>query len=451
MPVYADSSMTWSRKTPVTTTLPTIVGSPGVITTLSPDITTSVMLIVTALSGAPHLIANVTNLIQNIATEEPAEVTSVLSELASLLNFTASAAGSSDLPTLPTIFNGTESYIYDASDNISTQISDTGVIPNKTLFSIDLNGTGDNFTDGYMEGFLFDNVTFMDEQINTSLSINFTEIIDSLFNSTDGHMNNISSYYTYDSGTTSKVTVSNTNSTAFEVSETDLETNSSNLSLEQYLDNTSSNYTDNFVSTGSNPPLNFVSVTNSTIDEDSKSHGLTSVMEREELTSLVITTLETLLAQSKDFASTSQYIEHISQMIQTTTAALADSTQCHSSQCNVLPTDGTASSWEPSFTPDAISEKHSTAITTEAISTPAESHGMCKIKVTVYLYNERMNSEQGTFRVNLTVYSIVFFDNLIVAQLATKFPIPYGIQSLILMFTKTCYRSHSFIIDCCRG
>jgi len=28
---------------------------------------------------------------------------------------------------------------------------------------------------------------------------------------------------------------------------------------------------------------------------------------------------------------------------------------------------------------------------------------MCKIKVTVYLYNEKMNSEQGTFRVNLTL------------------------------------------------
>jgi hypothetical protein len=339
------------------------------------------MFLVTALSGAPHLIANVTNLIQNIATEEPAEVTSVLSELASLLNFTASAAGSSDLPMSPTIFNGTESYIYDTSDNISTQISDTGVIPNKTLFSIDLNVTGDNFTDGYMEGSLFDNLTFMDEQINTSLPINFTEIMDGLFNSTDGHLDNISSYYTDDSGTTSNVTVFNMNSAAFEVSETDLEYNSSNLSLDQYLDNTSSNFTDSFVSTESIPPLNFVSVTNSTIDEDGKSHGLTSVMGSEELTSLVITTLETLLAQSKDFMSTSQYIEHISQMIQTTTAAVEDSTKFYSSRCNALPTDDTASSWEPSFAPDAISGKHSTAVTTEMTSPLAETHGMCTIKV----------------------------------------------------------------------
>jgi hypothetical protein len=74
-------------------------------------------------------------------------------------------------------------------------------------------------------------------------------------------------------------------------------------------------------------------------------------------------------------------------MIQTTTAAAEDSTKCYSSQCNALPTDGTASSWEPSFAPDAISEKHSTAITTEMTSPLAELHGMCKIKVTVCSYS----------------------------------------------------------------
>jgi hypothetical protein len=63
-------------------------------------------------------------------------------------------------------------------------------------------------------------------------------------------------------------------------------------------------------------------------------------------------------------------------MIQKTTAAVADSTKCYSSQCNTLPTDGTASSWEPSFAPDAINEKHSAAFTTETSSTLAESHGM---------------------------------------------------------------------------
>ena len=370
------------------------------------------MLIVTALSGAPHLLANVTSLIQNIATEEPTEVTSVLSELASLLNFTASATGSSGLPTLSTVFNGTEFHIPDASDNISSQISDMGVIPNETMFSTDWNDTGENFTNAYMEDFLYDNLTFIDEETNVSLSINFTEIEDGLFNSPDGHSDIISSYYTDDPGTTSNVSVLNMKSTAFEVSETDLESNSRNLSLEQYLVNTSSNFTDNFVSTESIPPLNFVSVANTTVDEDIKRQHLTSVMESEELTSVVITTLETLLAQSKDVASTRQYIEHISQMIQKTTAAISDSTKCHSSQCNTLPTDGTASSWEPSFAPDATSEKHYTAFTTETTSTLAESHGMCKIKVTVYLYNERMNSEQGTFRVNLTLYSIVLLYNL---------------------------------------
>jgi hypothetical protein len=174
-------------------------------------------------------------------------------------------------------------------------------------------------------------------------------------------------------------------------------------------------------------------------------------MEREELTSAVITTLETLLAQSKDAVSTSQFIEHVSQMIQKTTAAVADSTKCYSSQCDTLPTDGTASSWETSFAPDSISEKHSTTITTEMTPTLAESHGMCKIKVAAYSYNKSMNSEQGTFRLNLTLYNIVLLDNLIVARLATRFPIPYGIQNLILMFTKACYRSHSFVTDCRRG
>jgi len=360
------------------------------------------MLIVTALSGAPHLIANVTRLIQNIATEEPAEVTSVLSELASVLNFTVSATGSSGLPTLSTDFSGTEFYNPDTSDNSSSQISDTSVIPNGTMFTTDYNDTSDDFTNAYTEA-MYDNVTLIDEEINTSLSIHFTEREDSLFNSTDGHLDISSSFYTDGSGTPSNVTVLNMNNTAFEVSETDLESSSRYLSLEEYLDNTSSSFTDNFISTESIPPLNFVSVANSTFDEDINSHGLTSVMEREELTSVVITTLETLLAQSKDVMSTSQYIEHVSQLIQETTAAVADSTKCYSSQCNTLPTDGTASSWEPSFAPDAISEKHSSAITTEMTSTLAESHGMCKIKVTVYLYNEKMNSEQGTFRVNLTL------------------------------------------------
>jgi hypothetical protein len=267
-----------------------------------------------------------------------------------------------------------------------------------------------------MEDFFNDNLTFIEDQINTSLSINVTGIEDGLFNSTGGHLDIIRSYYTDDSGATSNVTILNMNSTAFEVSETDLDSNSRDLSLEQYSDNTSSDFTDTFVSNESIPPLNFVTVPNSTFEEDSKSHGLTSVMESEELTSVVITTLESLLAQSKDFVSTSQYIEQISQMIQKTTAtAVADSTKCYSTQCNTLPTDGTAGSWEPSFAPDAVSETHSTAITTETTSTLAESHGMCKIKVTVYSYNERMNSEQGTFGVNLTVYSIVLLHKLIVA------------------------------------
>ena len=329
------------------------------------------MLIATTLSAAPHLIANVTSLIQSIATEESAEMTSVTSELASLFNFTASASGASGLPTLSTIFNATELYIHDKTDNTSSQISDTGVMANKPTFSIDLNDTGDYFTNAYMEDSLSDNLTSIDEQINTSLPINFTETEDGLFNSTDGYLDIINSYYTDDSDMTSNVTVLNMKSTAFEVSEADLDSNSRLLSLEQYLDNTSSNFTDNFVSTESIPPLNNVSVANSTFDEDSKSHGLTSVMEREELSSVVITTLETILAQSKDFVSTSQYIEHISQTIQKTTTD------------NTLPTDDTASSWEPSSVPDAICEKHSTAVTTETSSTLEESHGMCKMKVTV--------------------------------------------------------------------
>jgi hypothetical protein len=366
------------------------------------------MLIVTALSGAPHLIANVTSTIQNIATEEPAEVTSVLSELASLLNFTASAAASSGLPTLSTIFSGAEFYIPDTSDNSSSQTSDTPVIPNKTMFSIDWNDTGDNFTNSYTEDFLYDNLTFIDEQINTSLSINLTEIEDSLFNSTDGHLDIISSYYTDDSSTTYNATVLSMKSTAFEVSETDLDSNSRNLSLEQYIDDTSSSLTDNLVSIESIPTLNFVSVANLTFDEDIKSHGLTSVMESEELTSVVITTLETLLAQSKDFMSTSQYIEHISQVIQKTTAAVADSTKCYSSQCSTVPIDGTDSSWEPSFSPGTINEQHSTAITTETTSTLAESHGMCKIKVTVYLYNKRIILNKGHLERNLLFISETF-------------------------------------------
>jgi hypothetical protein len=409
----------WARRTPVTATLPAIFGSSGVMTTLTPDVTTSVMLMVTALSGAPHLIANVTSLIQTIATEEPAEVTSVLSELASLLNLTASASGASGLPTLSTIFNGTELNLRDSTKYGSSHTSDT--VGTSTLSS-DLDDTADNFTDPYMQD---DNLTFTDEQINISLSINFTDEGEGLFNFTDGHSEIISSYPTEYSDMTSNVTGLNTESTAFEVSETDLDTNSKNLSLEQYLDNISNNFTDDFVITESITPMNSVSVTNFTFDDDNKSHGLTSVMESEELTSIVITTLETLLAQNKDFVSTNRYLEHVSQMIQKTTTDVTDSTKCYSSQCNTLPTDDTASSSESSFAPDATSDKHSTAISTESTLTLEESDGTCSIKVTMYSCNKRMNSEKGTFRVNLTPYSRVL-DNLIVAQLATRFPIRYG-------------------------
>jgi hypothetical protein len=402
MPVYTESNVPLFRRTPVTTTLPAIFESSGVITTSTPDVTTSIMLMVTALSAAPHLIPNVTSLVQTIATEEPAEVTSLLSELASLLNITATASEASGLPTLSTIFNGTEVYLHDKTEYDSSHISDTGVIRHDPTLSLDWDDTGDNFTNPYMQGSLYDNSAFIDEQINTSLSTDFTGVGETLFNSTEGHSDIFASYPTQHAAMISNFTIINMKSQAYEVSETDVRSNSRNLSLEGYLDNTSNNFTDNSVITESIPPLNFVSVANFTFGGGNMSHGLTSVMESEELTSTVITTLETLLAQTKDFASTNQYTEHISQMIQKITTDVTDSTKCYSSQCDTLPTDGTASSWEPSFAPDAISEKHSTAITTESTLTLEQAHGMCSVKVTMYSCNKRMNSKQGAFRVNLT-------------------------------------------------
>jgi hypothetical protein len=315
------------------------------------------------------------------------------------------------LPTLPTVFNGTETYIRDTSDNISSLTSETSV-SNEATFSTDWNDTGDKFKNADMEDILDGYWAFIDELASTSLSVNVTEVKDGIFNSTVGRLDIASSYFTDGSGAKSDVTVSNVESTTFEVSETD-------------LDNTSDIFADNFTNTESIPPSNFVPVTNSTVDEDSESYGLSSVTESEELTSDVVTTLETSLSQGKGSVSTGQYIDHRSQMIHETSAGVAVSTECSSSECRTLSTDGTASSWESSFAPDATSDTRPAAIFTETTSTSEESHGMRKIKVTVRFQNMRMNSEQAAFRVNLTVCSTVL-DNLIVAKLATRFPIPYG-------------------------
>ena len=372
--------MPGSTRTPVITTLPTTLVSSSVTTVLTPDVMTSAMLIVTALSGAPHLIANVTSLIQTIATEEPADVTSVMSELASLLNFSMSASAASGLPTLSTIFNGTGVSLHDKTEYDFSHISDIGVIPNEPTLSSVLDDIGGNFTDLNMQDFLDHNFTITDELINSLLSINSSETEEDLLNFTDGHLPTISPYHTGYADMSRNVTVLNTQSATFLVTETDQDPSSSNLSSEQYLDNTSDNFTDNFVSTEAIPPLNFFSVANFSSDGDNESRVLTSVMENEELTSIVITTLETLLAQSKDFASTDKYIEQISQMIQKTTADVTDSTKCYSSQCNTLPTDATASSWESSFAPDALSEKYPTAVTTESTLTWGETHGTFKLR-----------------------------------------------------------------------
>jgi hypothetical protein len=315
---------------------------------------------------------------------KPAEMNSVLSKLAICLNCSASATGVSGLTT-----QSTESYIHYTSDNNSSLTSETSVIPKETMFSTYRNETGDNLMNGTgdnlmndtgdnlmradMEDFSYRDSTSIDEEMKKSLLVNFNN------NSNDGWLDNASSYATDNCSTTSNVTLLNMENTTVEVTETDLDSNSSNLPSEQYLDNTSNIFTDNFISTESIPPLNSVSVASSTVDGDSKNDGLTSVMESEELTSLIATTLQTLLTQSTDFVSTSQYTENISPMIHETTADVAVSTEYHSSQGNTVPTGGTASSWEPSFAPDATNKKHSTAITTEMTSTLEESHGMCKI------------------------------------------------------------------------
>jgi hypothetical protein len=307
------------------------------------------MLLFTTLSGTTQLIPNLTSLVQTVA----------------------SATGLSGLPTLPTVLNGTESYIRDTSDNISSLTSETGVVSDQTMLSTDWNNTGysflndtsDNLTNTDMEDISYGNLAFIDEQTSTPLSENFTQVNDRLFDSTVGRLDITSS--TDDSSTASDVTVLNTESTAFEVSED--------------FDNTSDNFTDNSTCTESILQLNCVSVTNSTVVEDSKTYGLSSVTESEETKSVVVTTLETSPAQSEDSVITRQYTDDITPTIHETTADVSVSTECSSSECSTLSTDGTASSWEPPFAPDATSDTHSAAITAETTSME-ESHGMCKIE-----------------------------------------------------------------------
>jgi hypothetical protein len=347
----------------------------------TPDVTASIMMIATALSRAPHMLTNITSFLQTV-TEEPSEVTSVVSKLVSLLNFTEFISEASDLPTFSTIFNGTEVYFYDTTEYNSSFLIDTIASKEPALSSESITEFSDidNFMNLTMVNFMGNNLTFSDKLINVSSHVNISEVEEDLLNSSDGRWNMLNSDTASYFDVTSNNTIPRIESITFEITEKALEPDSTNLSSEQHLNDT----TDNFVSSESILPLNFVTVANFSFDEDNNSSSLASVTENELLTSTLITALTTLLTQKKDSSSTTEYIEQISQILQEVTTHFpgknTDLTKCDSIQCNTMSADANATIWEPSVTVNSINERQfSTAITLESTITPGRTYGRCKI------------------------------------------------------------------------
>ncbi|XP_021914731.1 uncharacterized protein LOC110827408 isoform X4 [Zootermopsis nevadensis] len=368
---YSESSMPWSKGSAASTSLPAMFESSNV--TSPSDVTASIMMIVTALSSAPHMLTNVTSFLQTV-TEEPTELTSVVSKLASLLNFTKFTSEHSDVTTFLPVFNRTEVYFYDATEYNSSILIDAVVPTEPTLSSESIEEFGDidNFLNLTLEDFMYDNFTFINELMNVSSCVNISDVEYDLPNSSDGRWNRLDSDTASNFDMTSNISC--TENITFEITEEALQPDSTNLSSEQNLDDT----TDSSVSFESVLPLDYVSVANFSSDDDNKSSTSASVTENELLISTLITTLTTLLAQEKDSSNTSEYIEQISQILQEVTTGFpvkdADLSKCDSTQCHAASADASATIWEPVVTVNTINERHfSTAITVESTVTYGSS------------------------------------------------------------------------------
>jgi hypothetical protein len=332
------------------------------------------MMIVTALGGATHMMPNVTS--------EPTEVTSVVSKLISLLNYTSSS-GSSDLSTLSTVFNWTQVLDSTTDDNYLL-LTDTNVLTNDPPISSEFYDTDDNLMNRTTEYFLDDNITSSNQLINVSSPLNISDMEEDLLNSTDDSLNMFSSDSTNYFDMTNDISVSSMKSTTFDIRDMDLDPGSRNISSEQYLD-MSGTFVDNLLSTEGVSPSNSVTVANSNFDNGNTRYTSPRESERDQLMSTLITTLATLLDQNRDFSNSNEHIRQVHQILQRVTTDFTDPTKCYSTQCDTVPTDATASTWEPSVTPNDINGKHSPgSITTESTLMPGKPYGkyisnICKV------------------------------------------------------------------------
>jgi hypothetical protein len=354
-------------------------GSSNVTSPSTTDVTTSIMMILTALGGTPHMLTNITSFLQTI-TEKPTEATSVVSKLISLLNFTELTSEASDLPTFSSLFNETEIYFYNTTEYNSSFLIDTNVPKEATLSSESVAEFGhtDNFINLTMEDYVDDNLVFNDKVINVSSQMNISEVKEDVLNNPDSRWNILNSDSANYLDVTSSNTISDVKNITFEITEKALGPESTTLSSEYHLNDT----TDNFVSSESILPLNYVTVANLNFDEDNNSSSLVSVTESELLTSTLIAALTTLLAQKTDSSSSSEYIEQISQILQDVTTDFpkrnTDLSKCHSTQCTTVSEDASATIWEPSVTANTLNERQlSTSITQESTLTLEKADGRC--------------------------------------------------------------------------
>jgi hypothetical protein len=340
-----------------------------------PDVTSSIMMIITALGGTSRVITNVTS--------GPADVTSVVSKLASLLNYTESTFGSSRLPTPSTVFNWTQ--ILDGTTDYNYLIlTDTDMLSNDSSLPPDaLEEFYDDLVNRTTDYLLEGNISFSDQIINVSSPVNFSGIEKDLLNSTDDRLSILSSDTTQYFDMTNNVSFSNTKSTTFDIFDVDLDLNSRNLSSEQHLDNMSDTFSGNFLSTKSVLPSDSVTVENSSFGDGDMHSTSPEESEQEQLMSALVTTLTSLLAQNRDFSNSSEHIKQVSQILQTVTTGFTDTTRCYSTQCHTAPTDAT---WEPPVTFKTITGKDSPgSIATGSTVTLGKPFGKYNINIITIL------------------------------------------------------------------
>jgi hypothetical protein len=332
------------------------------------------MMIVTALGGASNMITSVTN--------EPAEVTSIVSQLVSLLNYTESTSGLSHLQTLSTVFNWTQ-MVDGITDYNYLFLKDTDVLTNGSPVSSETSAEFyDNLVNQTTEYFVDSNKTFSDQLINASSPVNISDIEDDLLNSTEDSLNVLRSDTKHYFDMTNNFSISSKKSTTFDILDMDLDPNSRNLSSEQHLDNMSGTFISNFLSSDSVPLSNSVTVANLNFDDGNMHSTSPQASEREQLMSTLITTLASLLAQNTDFSDNSDHIKQVSQILQRVTTDFTDPTKCYSDQCNTVSTDATVSTWEHAATLDAITGNHSPgSVTTELTLKLGKPYGKYNINI----------------------------------------------------------------------